>query len=94
MNIVGIFIKALPEISGVSDRGEWVRGGLVIEMQGSYPTKVAFTAFGEERVGAVRTRVVGALVSVGFSPESREYGGKWYTDLKVAKITPLQQNQR
>ena len=93
MNIVGIFIKALPEISGVSDRGEWVRGGLVIETQGSYPTKVAFTAFGEERVGAVRTLVVGALVSVDFSPESREYGGKWYTDLRVSRITKMQNQQ-
>lgn len=93
MNIVGIFIKALPEISGVSDRGEWVRGGLVIETQGAYPVKVALTAFGEERVGAVRTLVGGTLVSVEFSPESREFNGKWYTDLKVAKITPLQQNQ-
>ena len=93
MNIVGIFIKALPEISGVSDRGEWVRGGLVIETQGSYPTKVAFTVFGEERVGAVRTLVVGALVSVDFSPESREYGGKWYTDLRVSRITKIQNQQ-
>ena len=93
MNIVGIFIKALPEISGVSDRGEWVRGGLVIETQGSYPTKVAFTVFGEERVGAVRTLVVGALVSVDFSPESREYGGKWYTDLRVSRITKMQNQQ-
>lgn len=93
MNIVGIFIKALPEISGVSDRGEWVRGGLVIETQGTYPVKVALTAFGEERVGAVRTLVEGTLVSVDFSPESREFNGKWYTDLKVAKIIPLQQNQ-
>ena len=93
MNIVGIFIKALPEISGVSDRGEWVRGGLVIETQGSYPTKVAFTAFGEERVGVVRTLVVGALVSVDFSPESREYGGKWYTDLRVSRITKMQNQQ-
>ena len=93
MNIVGIFIKALPEISGVSDRGEWVRGGLVIETQGSYPTKVAFTVFGEDRVGAVRTLVVGALVSVDFSPESREYGGKWYTDLRVSRITKMQNQQ-
>lgn len=93
MNIVGIFIKALPEISGVSDRGEWVRGGLVTETQGSYPTKVAFTAFGEERVGVVRTLVVGTLVSVDFSPESREYGGKWYTDLRVSRITKMQNQQ-
>lgn len=89
MNIVGIFIKALPEISGVSDRGEWVRGGLVIETQGSYPTKIAFTVFGEERVGAVRTLMTGALVSVDFSPESREYGGKWYTELRVSRITKM-----
>ena len=93
MNIVGIFIKALPEISGVSDRGEWVRGGLVIETHGSYPTKVAFTVFGEERVGAVRTLVVGVLVSVDFAPESREYGGKWYTDLRVSRITKMQNQQ-
>ena len=93
MNIVGIFIKALPEISGVSDRGEWVRGGLVIETQGAYPTKVALTAFGEERVGVVRTLMTGALVSVDFSPESREYGGKWYTDLRVSRITKMQNQQ-
>ena len=93
MNIVGIFIKALPEISGVSDRGEWVRGGLIIETQGAYPTKVALTAFGEERVGAVRTLREGTLVSVDFSPESREYGGKWYTDLRVSRITKMQNQQ-
>ena len=93
MNVIGNFILALTEVSGVTDRGEWVRGGLVVETQGSYPKKVALTAFGEEKVSMVRDLKEGGLVSVEFMPESREFGGKWYTDLKVTNITPIQQNQ-
>lgn len=94
MNVIGNFILALPEVSGVSDKGEWVRGGFVVETQGAYPKKVAFTAFGEEKVSMVRDLKEGGLVSVEFMPESREFGGKWYTDLKVTNITTLQQQNQ
>ena len=94
MNVIGNFILALPEVSGVSDKGEWVRGGFVVETQGTYPKKVAFTAFGEEKASMVRDLKEGGLVNVEFMPESREYGGKWYTDLKVTNITPLQQQNQ
>jgi hypothetical protein len=89
MEITGKLILLLPEVSGESARGPWVRGGFVIETDGDYPRKVAFTAFGEERVAMAKNIPMGTLVQVTFSPESREFNEKWYTDLRASRIQPF-----
>lgn len=93
MNITGRVIKILPEVSGESARGPWVRGGFVIETDETYPRQVAFTAFGEDRMQQVRSLVMQSTVVVSFSPESREYNERWYTDLRVISIQPVGQGQ-
>lgn len=89
MEITGKLIQLLPEVSGESARGPWVRGGFVIETDGDYPRKVAFTAFGEERVAMAKSIPMGTMVQVTFSPESREFNEKWYTDLRASRIQPF-----
>ena len=89
MEITGKLIQLLPEVSGESARGPWVRGGFVIETDGDYPRKVAFTAFGEERVAMAKNIPMGSPVQVTFSPESREFNDKWYTDLRASRIQPF-----
>jgi hypothetical protein len=89
MEITGKLIQLLPEVSGESARGPWIRGGFVIETDGDYPRKVAFTAFGEERVAMAKSLPMGSLVQVTFSPESREFNDKWYTDLRASRIQPF-----
>ena len=89
MEITGKLIQLLPEVSGESARGPWVRGGFVIETDGDYPRKVAFTAFGEERVAMVKNIPMGSPVQVTFMPESREFNEKWYTDLRASRIQPF-----
>lgn len=89
MEITGKLIQLLPEVSGESTRGPWVRGGFVIETEGDYPRKVAFTAFGEERVAMAKSIPMGTLVQVTFSPESREFNEKWYTDLRASRVQPF-----
>lgn len=92
--IIGRLIKILPTVSGESASGNaWVRGGFVIEVGDDYPKKVAFSTFGEERTAAVNGLQVGRKVQVTYSPESREYNDKWYTDLRCTKIEVFAQAQ-
>ena len=89
MEITGKLIQLLPEVSGESARGPWVKGGFVIETEGDYPRKVAFVAFGEERVAMAKSIPMGTLVQVTFNPESREFNERWYTDLRASRIQPF-----
>ena len=89
MEITGKLIQLLPEVSGESARGPWVKGGFVIETEGDYPRKVAFVTFGEERVAMAKSIPLGTLVQVNFNPESREFNERWYTDLRASRIQPF-----
>ena len=89
MEITGRLIKILPDVEGESQRGHWVRGGFVIETGDDYPRKVAFTAFGEDRVAMVKNVPMGTMVQVSFTPESREFNDRWYTDLRCSRVQPF-----
>lgn len=86
MDITGRLIKILPEASGESARGKWVRGGFVIETDDAFPKQVAFTCFGEEKIAMIHGLVLNSTVVVTFSPESREYQDRWYTDLRCIRV--------
>lgn len=86
MDITGRLIKILPEVRGESARGPWVRGGFVIETEDTYPRQVAFTLFGEDRIAMVTNLPLNSIVVVTFSPESREYNDRWYTDLRCIRV--------
>lgn len=88
MDISGRLIKILPEARGESARGQWVRGGFVIETEDTYPRQVAFTIFGEERLAMINGLQLNSTVVVTFSPESREFNERWYTDLRCIRVQP------
>ena len=83
-------IKVITEVqSGVSKSSgkEWKTLSLVIGTGGDYPKDVSFTVFGGEKVdNFVKYNKVGQTVDVSFEPESREYKGKYYTDLNAWKV--------
>ncbi|MBO4978009.1 MAG: DUF3127 domain-containing protein [Muribaculaceae bacterium] len=83
MEIKGTIIHALPEVSGVSKSGNaWKKREYVLEnTEGNFPRKVAFTCFGEN---ADRIQLKpGDKVTVYFDIESREFNGRWYTDIRA-----------
>ena len=89
----GIVFAILPEQSGTSARGEWHNQNVVFEMKtnSQYPRKVSVKFFNKR--DEVARLVVGASYNVTFDVESREYQGRWYTDVVGRKIEPKEAAQ-
>lgn len=82
MEIKGTIIAALPEVSGISKSGNaWKKREYVLEnTDGQFPRKVAFTCFGDN---ADKIQLsVGQVATIYFDIESREFNGRWYTDIR------------
>ncbi len=89
MEFEGTVFQILPAASGTSARGEWQRQEVVFEMQdGSFARKVAVTFFNKPNdVAALK---VGATYVVSFNIESREYNGRYYTNVTAWRVQPKQ----
>jgi hypothetical protein len=85
LEISGKIIQILPEQSGTGKNGPWTKQDFVIETQEQYPRKVCFSAWGD-KASQVKALAMGTLVNVSFNAESREFNGKWYTDLRMWKM--------
>lgn len=86
MRLIAKFVKALDVISGETERGQWCRGGMVVRTLDDREQLVAFTAFGEEKCKACSALKIDDVVQVSFQPESREFGEKWFTDLRLISV--------
>lgn len=84
--ISGKLIAVLPVISGENERGNWYRGGMVIETLDSPSTKLALSTFGKRRIEQIQQLTLGDVIVVTYSVESREYMGKWYTEAIITGI--------
>lgn len=90
MEFEGTVYKIMPVTKGTSARGEWQRQDVVFEMQdGSFARKICVTFF--NRPDDVARLREGAAYNVSVNIESREYNGRWYTDVREWRIQPLQQ---
>ncbi len=89
----GIVFSILPEQSGTSARGEWHSQNVVFEMQNNspYPRKVSVKFFNKR--DDVARLVTGAAYKVTFDVESREYQGRWYTDVVGRRVEPKEAAQ-
>lgn len=93
--ITGKIIKFLPKTEGDSVSGKhWVKAGFVIEYGDEYPTKAAFSIFGEQRLQQFAGLNEGDEVIVDFNPQSREYNERWYTDLQCIRVALAQNVQQ
>ena len=85
MDISGKIIEVLPEKSGQSASGTWRKQEYVLETEGQYPRKVCFMAWGD-KIDQFQIKH-GEQITVAVDLESREYNGRWYTDVKAWKVT-------
>lgn len=85
MEIQGKLISKLTEQTGTSAKGEWKKQDAVIETLEQFPKKICITFWGE-RADELKKLNEGDSIKVFFDIESREYQGKWYTNLKAWKF--------
>ena len=87
LEIEGKIIRKLNVQTGVSQRGNWSKQEFIIEYQeGSYPSQACFNVWGEDKVNDLERFQIGDSVKVSFNVSSREYNGRWYTDLRAWRI--------
>lgn len=90
MEFEGTVYKILPLTKGTSARGDWQRQDVVFEMnEGSFARKICVTFFNKpDDVARLRE---GATYTVSVNVESREYNGRWYTDVRAWRLQPKQE---
>lgn len=87
MEIQGKVFEKIETVTGTGKNGEWRKKNLILEVDpdGKYPTKVCVTAWGD-MVASVEGLNIGDEVTAAINVKSREYEGKWYTDVECWKM--------
>ncbi len=83
--LTGRLLNKLPEQTGTGRNGQWTRQDFIVESQEQFPRKICFSAWGD-KAAQLRSFKTDDMVKVFFNIESREYNGRWYTDLRVWKM--------
>lgn len=84
MQLTAKLIQILPLQSGIGRNGEWKKQDIIVETEGQYPKKVSVSIWGDKINESVLQ--IGNLLDISFEVESREYNGRWYTDVRAWKI--------
>ena len=86
MEFEGIVYKILPATSGTSARGNWTRQDVVFELSQEFSRKICVTFFNKAQEVAQLHEGLACQVSVNI--ESREFNGRWYTDVRAWRVQP------
>ncbi len=84
MEIKGVIKQILPISSGEGARGPWKKQSIIMEIPGNFPKSVCIDIWGDniDNFKLTENEEVVAHIDI----ESREYNGKWYTNVKAWKV--------
>ncbi len=92
MEIKVQLIQVLPLQSGEGKNGPWKKQDIIVEtLNRQYPKKICVSIWGDKIDDSILK--IGNQLNVAFDIESREYNGRWYTDVRAWKIDLLQSQQ-
>ena len=91
MDISGKIIQLLPAQQGQGKNGTWKKQEFILETGDTYPKKVCIAVWGDKI--DLNSFKIGDAVDVAFDVESREFNGRWYTDIKAWKLTAAKQKE-
>ena len=86
MNLTVTLRQLLAVQSGEGKNGPWKKQDLIVETDGQYPKKICVTVWGDKL--DLNRFNPGDAIEIFFDVESREFNGRWYTDVKAWKIEP------
>ena len=85
MELEGTLVQILPLQEGVSKQSgnPWKKQQWILETDGQYPRRVMFQAF-NARIDNLHLEI-GKRYVISLDAESREFNGRWYTDVRAWK---------
>ncbi|MDR4988428.1 MAG: DUF3127 domain-containing protein [Bacteroidales bacterium] len=84
MEITGTITGILEEQKGEGRNGPWRKQEFILETEGMYPRKVCIAVWGD-KIDQFAIKE-GEKVTMAVNIESREFNGRWYTDVKAWKL--------
>ena len=90
MEVQGKVIAILAEEGGEGKNGPWKKQCFVIETGDKYPKKIAFDLWNDTIYEC--DILEGQDITVSINIESREYNGKYYTNIKGWKVVQGENN--
>lgn len=84
MEISGTVVNLLPMQTGQGKNGTWKKQEFILETPGQFPKKVCISLWGD-KVDENKLSS-GDKITASINIESREYNGRWYTDVRAWKI--------
>jgi hypothetical protein len=84
MQLTAKLTQLLPLTTGSGKNGQWKKQEFIVETEGQFPKKICISVWGD-KINEDQLRI-GNELKIDFDIESREYNGRWYTDVKAWKI--------
>lgn len=85
MELKGKLQIILPPVEGQGKNGPWKKQEFVIETLGDYPKSVCISTWGD-KAEEVKKFNIGDTLICSLDISSREYNGRWYTEVRAWKI--------
>ncbi|MBP9993350.1 MAG: DUF3127 domain-containing protein [bacterium] len=85
MELIGKVLQLGTLTEGNSPRGPWKKQELIVETVENFPRKICVLCW-NDRVNEANGFFVGQVITMQISIESREFNGKWYTDVRVIRF--------
>ncbi len=85
IEINGKLSQILPLQTGTGKNGEWKKQEFIIETDDQFPKQVCMNMWGD-KIDELKNLSIGQNIKASVNIESREFNGRWYTDIKVWKL--------
>lgn len=84
MQLTAKLIQVLPLQTGEGKNGAWKKQDIILETESQYPKKICVSVWGD-KINENQLKI-GSQLKIDFDVESREFNGRWYTDVKAWKV--------
>ena len=88
MEITGKVVRLGTLTEGTSARGPWRKQELIIETEEQYPRTVCLICWSNQ-IDEIQQFAPGQTVKAQIEISSREFNGKWYTDVRAWRFDPV-----
>lgn len=93
MTLKATFVKALQPAHGIGKTGkEWLKQDGIFTFGDKYPKEVCVTFWGEG-VKDLEAMAAGEVHEMEVEASSREYNGRWYTEVRCLKVDTVFQHR-